>query len=239
MVLVQHLHVEPSVHALAGSSRGEGAAAPEEHVQHGRRRQHRPVPPALHLPTEHQVAEGVRLGDPDVAAGVARGLDGPRGARLQGAIHADLSKAARRPLAEIIEVDIDADEDQPVRPALPADVLPDVLHREFREILLVSVQGVAQCVAFVCGGVEQLADQTLDVFLELLPHLHGLPPRRLDLLLQDRRAEDVREHEGQNDGHILPQRIKVVQDVLAPHTARRTGAELFQGLQRAQVAQMR
>mmetsp|Transcript_78756 Transcript_78756/g.228645 ORF Transcript_78756/g.228645 Transcript_78756/m.228645 type:complete len:248 (-) Transcript_78756:452-1195(-) len=185
IVPIQHLRVQPRVHALSGPSCGEGPAPSEEHVKHRGRGEHWPIPATLDLPSQHQVAERVRLANPDLAARVPRGLHLPLRAGLLRPVHADLGEAARRPLAEVVEVDVHAHEHEPVGPALPADVLADVLCAELRQVRFVGVQRVAQCIASIGGGVHQLSHQALCVFLHRLSHFHGLLPRRLDLLLED------------------------------------------------------
>mmetsp|Transcript_90777 Transcript_90777/g.255911 ORF Transcript_90777/g.255911 Transcript_90777/m.255911 type:complete len:314 (+) Transcript_90777:484-1425(+) len=241
MMPIEHRRVQPRVHALAGATRGEGAATAEEHLEDRHSCKHGAVPATLHLPPEHQVAQWVWPLQPEVAPGVdrlLRWLD-RRELLLRLCQAVELREAPRRPLAQVLEADVHAHDDESLGPACSPDVLVQVLNCELGHILLLCIERMAQRVPFVGRHVQELAEETLCVLLQALAHFDRGVACSLDLFLQDRRAQHIGEHEREHDRHIFPQSIELVQNVLAAHSARRGSTELLQGLECAQVAQVR
>mmetsp|Transcript_2969 Transcript_2969/g.8347 ORF Transcript_2969/g.8347 Transcript_2969/m.8347 type:complete len:284 (-) Transcript_2969:439-1290(-) len=241
LVPVQDLGVQPSVHALARPPSRERATASQEHLQHRHGCQERPVPAALHLPAQHEVAQRVWLLHGEIPARVhgLRHLADRGWRRRSRGSNTVLCKTAGRPLAQLVEVDVHPHDDELVWRALALEVTVDRLRGEAGQVLLVGVELVAEGVPLVRRQVEQLADEAFDVGLEVLPDLRDVLVRSRHLLREDRRAQHVGQHERQRYGDVLPQHVELVQDVLAPHTAGGGRAELLQRLHRAYVAQVR
>mmetsp|Transcript_586 Transcript_586/g.1679 ORF Transcript_586/g.1679 Transcript_586/m.1679 type:complete len:360 (+) Transcript_586:637-1716(+) len=238
MMPVQDLRVEARVHALPGPAGGEGAPPAQEHLEDRDGGERPPVPAALHLPAQHEVAERVRLRDADLAARVPRRLRLPGGypGRRRPRV---LGEAPRGPLAQLVEVDVDPDNYHAVRGALALYVRLDVLGRDFGEVRLLRIQWVAQCAALVGSDMHQLTQVALGVLLEVLLHLRHSLTRGLYIFRQQQRAEHVCEHQREHDWHVLAQDVELVEDVLTPDPAGRHGAELLHRLKRAHVAEVR
>mmetsp|Transcript_7454 Transcript_7454/g.10761 ORF Transcript_7454/g.10761 Transcript_7454/m.10761 type:complete len:283 (+) Transcript_7454:403-1251(+) len=239
MVLVQDRGVEPCVHALARTTCREGSATTQEHLEDSQRGQMRSIPTILHLPAQHEVAKRVRLRYPHVAACVDGFFHGGKGRQfLFGACEAELAATSGHPLAELVEVGVDTDDDQVVWPHYLVFPSPNILGGDFWEVLLLHIDGMSQGIVFVGCCVKHLSHAPLDVLVQEHSQFRGESSHVRDFFVCHQGAQHVRKSQVQHDWHVFAEAVEVVQHVFSSDPTHRARTQLFHRFHRSHVAQV-